>query len=108
MLGIRGFPDVQGGAEKHAEKLSSALAALGCRVEAIVRSPYVGKDAPATWRGIKLSRLWAPRVTGVEAFVHTLLGVVRAGFTRPTFCTFTPSDRRCSRRSPARSGCGWW
>ncbi len=83
MLGIRGFPDVQGGAEKHAEKLSGALAELGCRVEAIVRSPYVAKEAPPTWRGIKLSRLWAPRVTGVEAFVHTLLGVVRAGFTRP-------------------------
>jgi glycosyltransferase involved in cell wall biosynthesis len=83
MLGIRGFPDVQGGAEKHAEKLSGALADLGCKVEAVVRSPYVAKEAPATWRGIKLSRLWAPRLTGVEAFVHTLLGVVRAGFTRP-------------------------
>jgi glycosyltransferase involved in cell wall biosynthesis len=83
MLGIRGFPDVQGGAEKHAEKLSGALADLGCRVEAIVRSPYVAKDAPARWRGVKLSRLWAPRVTGVEAFVHTFLGVLRAGLTRP-------------------------
>ena len=43
MLGIRGFPDVQGGAEKHVEKLACALAALGCDVEAIVRASYVAK-----------------------------------------------------------------
>ena len=83
MLGIRGFPDVQGGAEKHAEKLSCALAELGCRVEAIVRSPFVGKDRASRWRDIKLSRVWAPRIAGLEAFVHTFLGVLRAGIVRP-------------------------
>ncbi len=87
MLGIRGFPDVQGGVEKHAEKLSCALAELGCRVEAIVRSGYVAeerfKGRSATWRNVKLWRLWAPRITGLEAFVHTLLGVVRAARSRP-------------------------
>jgi glycosyltransferase involved in cell wall biosynthesis len=83
MLGIRGFPDVQGGVEKHAEKLACALAALGCDVEAIVRSGYVAKERGARWRGIKLSRLWAPHITGVEAFVHTLFGVIQAGFRRP-------------------------
>jgi glycosyltransferase involved in cell wall biosynthesis len=83
MLGIRGFPNVQGGAEKHAESLACALAALGCDVEAIVRSGYVAKEQSTRWRDVKLSRLWAPRVTGVEAFVHTFLGVLRAAFTRP-------------------------
>jgi glycosyltransferase involved in cell wall biosynthesis len=83
MLGIRGFPDVQGGVEKHAEKLSCALAELGCRVEAIVRSPFVAKERGTTWRDIKLVRLWAPRTAGLEAFVHTFLGVLRAGFVRP-------------------------
>jgi glycosyltransferase involved in cell wall biosynthesis len=83
MLGIRGFPDVQGGVEKHAEQLSCALAELGCRVEAIVRSSYVARDRPATWRDIRFSRVWAPRVPGLEAFVHTFLGVLRAGISRP-------------------------
>jgi glycosyltransferase involved in cell wall biosynthesis len=82
MLGIRGFPNVQGGAEKHAEKLSCALADLGCHVEAIVRSGYVAKSSK-TWHGVKLSRLWAPRITGLEAFAHTFLGVLRAAFSRP-------------------------
>lgn len=83
MLGMRGFPDVQGGVEKHAEKLSCALAELGCQVQAIVRSGYVAKRREATWRNIKLARIWAPRVAGLEAFIHTLLGVLRAAVERP-------------------------
>ncbi len=83
MLGIRGFPNVQGGAEKHAENLACALASLGCDVEAIVRSGYVAKGQAATWRGVKLLRVWAPRITGVEAFVHTFLGVLHAALARP-------------------------
>lgn len=83
MLGIRGFPDVQGGAEKHVENLACALTDLGCDVEAIMRSPYVAKEQPARWRNIKLTRLWAPRVTGVEAFVHTFFGVLHAARHRP-------------------------
>jgi glycosyltransferase involved in cell wall biosynthesis len=82
MLGIRGFPDVQGGAEKHVEKLSCALATLGCEVEAIVRSGYV-PQTQQRWRGVTFTRLWAPRISGAEAFVHTLLGVLRAAVDRP-------------------------
>ena len=82
MLGIRGFPDVQGGAEKHVEKLACALVELGCNVEAIVRSGYVERRRTA-WRGVSFSHVWAPRVTGLEAFTHTFLGVLRAAFTRP-------------------------
>ena len=83
MLGIRGFPNVQGGAEKHVENLACALADLGCDVEAIVRSGYVAKGLPPRWHNIKLTRVWAPRMTGVEAFVHTFLGVLRASRHRP-------------------------
>ena len=45
MLGLRGFPNVQGGVERHVENLSRELSHLGCSVEAIVRSPYVSKTA---------------------------------------------------------------
>jgi len=83
MLGMRGFPNVQGGVEKHAEKLACALTELGCRVEAIVRNGSVVKDGRATWRNITITRIWAPHVSGLEAFVHTFLGVVCAAFSRP-------------------------
>ena len=82
MLGIRGFPDVQGGAEKHVEKLSCALTTLGCEVEAIVRSGYADKTR-RRWRGITLTPLWAPRISGFEAFAHSFLGVLRAAVARP-------------------------
>ena len=83
MLGLRGFPNVQGGVEKHVENLARELTALGCSVEAVVRTPYVGKDAPREWNGVRLTRLWSPRIKGVEPFVHTFLGVLRAAWTRP-------------------------
>jgi glycosyltransferase involved in cell wall biosynthesis len=83
MLGMRGFPNVQGGVEKHAEKLCCALAELGCEVEALVRSSYVAKQQAAKWRNVTLTHLWAPRLPGIEAFVHTFLGVLRAARSRP-------------------------
>src|SRR5947207_3126860 len=83
MLGIRGFPNVQGGAENHAQNLSARLVELGCDVEVIVRSPYIPKRSHRDIGGVKLVRLWSPRMKGVEAFLHTFLGVVRTAWTRP-------------------------
>jgi glycosyltransferase involved in cell wall biosynthesis len=83
MLGLRGFPNVQGGVERHVENLARELGALGCSVEAILRSPYVSKDVGRTWQGVRLCRLWSPRIKGLEPFVHTFLAVLRAAWTRP-------------------------
>jgi glycosyltransferase involved in cell wall biosynthesis len=83
MLGVRGFPNVQGGAENHAENLSARLTELGCEVEVIVRSPYVPRRSCATFAGARLVRVWSPRIQGIEAIVHTFLGVLRAAWTRP-------------------------
>lgn len=83
MLGLRGFPNVQGGVERHVENLARELTSLGCNVEAVMRSPYVSKNAARSWRGVTLSRIWSPRIKGLEPFVHTFLGVLRAAWTRP-------------------------
>jgi glycosyltransferase involved in cell wall biosynthesis len=83
MLGLRGFPDVQGGVERHVEHLSRRLVELGCEVEAIVRSPYMPKGSPKVWHGVKLQPLWSPRVTGVEALIHSFLGVLYAARMKP-------------------------
>jgi glycosyltransferase involved in cell wall biosynthesis len=106
MLGIRGFPNVQGGAENHAQHLAAGLVELGCEVEVIARSPYIAKGSSRALGGIKLVRLWSPRLKGVEAFLHTFLGVVRAAFTRPDIlhihsvgpALFTPLARACGLR----------
>ena len=83
MLGLRGFPNVQGGVENHAQNLSLRLVELGCDVEVIVRSPYVPRASGRTWCDVKLVRLWSPRIKGVEAFLHTFLGVLHAAWSRP-------------------------
>lgn len=43
VLGLRGFPGIQGGVETHAEKLYPLLVKLGCEVKVLTRSPYVKK-----------------------------------------------------------------
>lgn len=81
VLGLRGFPDVQGGIETHAGNLYPLLAPH-CDIEVLARSPYMPETAK-TWRGITFMRLWSPAATGVEAFVHTLVGVLYAAIRRP-------------------------
>lgn len=83
MLGLRGFPNVQGGVETHAENLAAELAGKGCDVEVLVRTPYLAADAPSSWRCVRLTKLWSPRTTGIEALVHTLIGVLYASVKRP-------------------------
>ena len=82
VLGIRGIPSVQGGVETHAEQLYERLARLGCQVEVVVRTPFV----PA-WRhsfgSIRIRRIWSPRRSGFETLIHSILGVLYAGVTRP-------------------------
>ncbi len=82
VLGIRGIPSVQGGVETHAEQLYERLARLGCQVEVVVRTPFV----PASLRSfgsIRIRRIWSPRRSGFETLIHSILGVLYAGVTRP-------------------------
>jgi glycosyltransferase involved in cell wall biosynthesis len=83
MVGVRGFPDVQGGVETHAEHLCAALVELGCEVEVVVRKAYQPAAVGARWKGIRFTPLWSPRSKGLEAIVHTFLAVLYAGVRRP-------------------------
>jgi glycosyltransferase involved in cell wall biosynthesis len=82
VLGLRGLPNVEGGVETHAEQLYPRLAALGCDVEILVRTPFSRPDQPS-FGAIRLHRLWSPRSQGVEAFVHSVLAVLYSGWARP-------------------------
>lgn len=82
VLGLRGVPGIEGGVETHAEQLYPRLAADGCDVQILVRTPFVSAQQ-RSFGMIRLKRLWAPRRRGLEAFVHSMLGVFYAAFTRP-------------------------
>lgn len=83
MLGLRGFPGVQGGVETHAEHLCPLLAERGCEVTVLARAPYQRADTGPLWRGVRFVSLWAPRSKGLEAILHSTLGMLYAAVKRP-------------------------
>jgi glycosyltransferase involved in cell wall biosynthesis len=79
VLGTRGFPDVQGGVERHCEELYPRLVKLGCDVTVFTRTPYITEESRVEeWAGVKFVHLWCPRKKSIEALVHTFLGVLRS------------------------------
>jgi glycosyltransferase involved in cell wall biosynthesis len=83
MLGLRGFPNVQGGVETHAEHLCPRLKELGCDIQVIVRSPYMPSERGDGWKGVRYLRVWSPKASGLETLVHSFLGVLVAAWQRP-------------------------
>jgi glycosyltransferase involved in cell wall biosynthesis len=83
MLGLRGFPGVQGGVETHAEHLCQLLRELDCDVEVVVRSAYVPGDRGDDWKGVRYLRIWSPKSRALETIVHSFLGVLAAAWRRP-------------------------
>lgn len=80
VLGLRGFPNVQGGVETHAEHLYPLVKQMGMRVICATRSPYHNLRE---WSGVEFARIWAPRSRSLEAIVHSILAVFRAAVIRP-------------------------
>ncbi len=83
VVGLRGFPGVQGGVETHAQNLYPAIASAGFRVTVALRSPYIRDGHPSEWKGVKFVKLWAPRSKNMEAIVHTFLAILYAAIRRP-------------------------
>lgn len=82
-LGLRGFPEVQGGIETHCEHLCPLLVELGCDVTVLTRAGRQKAAYQAGWRGVKFKAVWAPSSKGSEAIVHSTLGVLYAAWKRP-------------------------
>jgi glycosyltransferase involved in cell wall biosynthesis len=85
IVGIRGFPNVQGGAEKHSEELYRRLAhSAQCDITVFTRRPYIHEVTPLTeWKGVKFIHLWSPQNASIETIVHTFLSVVQCIVKRP-------------------------
>ena len=77
VLGTRGFPGVQGGIETHCENLYPRLAERGCEIFVFTRKPYVDVNQKI-YKGVNLIPLGCPKNKFLEAFSHTLCGVIAA------------------------------
>jgi glycosyltransferase involved in cell wall biosynthesis len=82
-LGLRGFPEVQGGVETHCAHLCPLLVEMGCKVTVIARAGYQKPAYLPAWRGVQFRPIWTPRSRGAEAIVHSFLGVLYAAWLRP-------------------------
>lgn len=89
VLGTRGFPDVQGGIEKHCEELYPRLAKLGCRVTVLTRAGYIANDKRSLEnQGVNFIHLWAPHNKYLEALYHTFYGLIIARKHNPDIIHF--------------------
>lgn len=81
VIGLRGFPDIQGGVEKHCEALYPRIKSETFRVYR--RRPFIAKKAEKSYPNIRFSDLPSTRIAGFEATFHTFLASVACGFRRP-------------------------
>lgn len=78
-VGLRGFPGVQGGVERHCQELCTRLAAEGVPLVVFTRRPYLpGVPRWSTWRGVRRRQVFAPRFTYLETLCHTAAALVLA------------------------------
>ena len=82
VLGLRGFPNIQGGIEAHCENLYPWLVKSGCEIIVFTRKPYINPSI-TKFEGIKLIPLSCPKNKFLEAIVHTFKGVLAARKLRP-------------------------
>ncbi len=84
VIGTRGIPDILGGVETHCEELFPRIAAMGHDVTIIRRTPYVtDNNRIASYKGVSLVDVPAPRKKSIEAIVHTFRAILKARSLRP-------------------------
>jgi glycosyltransferase involved in cell wall biosynthesis len=89
VIGTRGFPDIQGGIEKHCEKIYPRLVKLGCHITVLTRTPYIPRNRRIVEsQGVRFIHVWTPRSKYVEAIIHTFLGVIIARIKSPNIVHF--------------------
>jgi len=76
VTGLRGFPNIQGGVETHCEELYPRLARMGCDVTVVRRKGFVNEDPVLKeYKGVKFKDIQSPKITGLEAALHTFASV---------------------------------
>lgn len=83
VIGLRGFPHVQGGTEVHCQHLYPRMKADGVMLRVYRRKPYLNEQAlKANYPNIRFIDLPSTRIKGVEAVLHTFLCVIHIAFHR--------------------------
>lgn len=83
VLGMRGFPFVQGGVERHCESLYP-LFGKECRFVIFRRKPYIKQEAlSVSYPNIRFIDLPSTRIKGFETLFHSFLATVLSIWQKP-------------------------
>ncbi len=89
VVGIRGFPGIQGGAEKACEQLYSRLIKFGLDITVFARVSYFSQKRKVfKWKEINFFYLPSPKKSGLETFVHSFLSSLLCVIKRPDLVHF--------------------
>ena len=80
VIGLRGFPSVEGGVEKHCESLYPKLNKL-IKLKIYRRKPYVVSNE--NYKNITFVDLPSTRIKGFEPFFHSLIATICALIDKP-------------------------
>lgn len=76
VIGLRGFPGIQGGVESHCQEIWTRLAARGNDIIVYRRRPYVADKNADTPPGITFRDFPSTRIKGWEALWHSTLAAL--------------------------------
>lgn len=82
VIGLRGFPDVQGGVEKHCEALYTHFKNSNIQFIIFRRAPYVQR-LNAIYSNIHFMDLPSTKIKGLEPVLHSFLSTIRILFCKP-------------------------
>jgi len=80
VIGARGIPDVEGGAEKNAEMVFPLVAKSGYSVKLVGTKEYITREE---YKGVLLERLPTLRVIGTDKIIYHFLAFLCAAMERP-------------------------
>jgi len=72
VFGIRGFPNIQGGAEKHCEELYTRLSSKDVHIKVIRRKPYLNKHSEKKYNHIEFKDSVTLKNKYLETPIHSL------------------------------------
>lgn len=82
VTGSRGVPNIPGGIETHCQNLYPLLVKEGAEVLVVRRKAYA-PEIINEWNGINLTDIYAPKIKGLEAIIHTFLSLFHAILYKP-------------------------
>jgi glycosyltransferase involved in cell wall biosynthesis len=83
VYGLRGFPNIQGGVEKHCEELYPRIASKETRFKIFRRTPYIIKKMDKKYSNITFDDCWTIAKKYLETPIHSFISALKTITDKP-------------------------